>query len=77
MLDRKDAYFGFQLVTLELLKQICLHFHFFSLLVALYSHELLLTITQVDEVSGELHLPLQLSADFVLELLEFQHVFLL
>ena len=75
--DLTNTYLGLKFVAFEFFQQVGLHFYFLSLFVALYSYELLLTVAEVNQVTRELHLALEFSPDFILELLKLEHVFFL
>jgi len=76
LLDHR-LHFCFQLVSFELLEQVCLHLDLLRLFVSLHPHQLGLLVSELEQVLGEFHLGLEFPPNFVLELLELEHVLLL
>ena len=68
---------GLKLVALKLLEEVSLHLDPLGLIIPLHSDELGLSISELEEILGQLHLLPEILSYFLLELLELEHVLLL
>ena len=66
-----------QFVPLEFFQQVSFHLDPLGFIVAFHADQFGLAVSQLEQILRELHFLLEFLPDFVLELLELKHVFLL